>query len=99
AHRELRSSPTRRSSDLLTRRKARHQCAECGGTGGGGKHELAGGEVRSGNACDAVRTGRTRWRLQHRAEEVVAVAVQQVIREGGRSEEHTSELQSRENLV
>src|SRR5207302_7809807 len=82
---DLHSFPTRRSSDLLLPGPDAHGT---GGAGGGEADALRGGQPRLGepDAALAPADGRHRRRRP-------------VGGHGGRSEEHTSELQSRENLV
>src|SRR5690606_40175859 len=88
AHRYLHSFPTRRSSDLgldLARRGGRHQLVE--------RHD----DVGSQQPLDLHRSlGREQMlrSVEMRFERDAFLAAL-----GQRSEEHTSELQSRENLV
>src|SRR5690606_40316102 len=81
------SFPTRRSSDLTNAEVARRPL-------------LSAGLVYIANANDTViaadaKTGQVRW-SQHRTP---AMGMEIAGYSGPRSEEHTSELQSRENLV
>src|SRR5207302_2984935 len=84
AHRDLPSFPTRRSSDLDS---CTAGACDCGGAGAGAcpasKHCVAGACVCDGVSCPSGCCGSNG----------------KCNASGLRSEEHTSELQSRENLV
>src|SRR5690606_41324268 len=88
AHRDLPSFPTRRSSDLSCSRSAR--------TRGSGP--------RSSTPCSTPAGGRDGWRGSSWEYVPIFTDIARPIRAcwrswSRRSEEHTSELQSRENLV
>src|SRR5690606_42013635 len=82
--RDLHSFPTRRSSDLGD---------------GCGERPLEGVGDALGVRGQAVRAGLEQAELALREQVAGEVAVLVGVRGAGRSEEHTSELQSRENLV
>src|SRR5690606_42065012 len=96
-HRELHSFPTRRSSDLL------EGFGFVRGPGGGvavDRGQDAGGLLAAHDADAAVGPGEQEaGRIGPAAHAVVARAETAADQDGERSEEHTSELQSRENLV
>src|SRR5690606_40368027 len=87
--RVLHSFPTRRSSDLAQVRQRAYDAA-CGrphAGAGEGRGERTGGDERSESG------NRQRGYARHQPEHAPHRST------GARSEEHTSELQSRENLV
>src|SRR5690606_40792522 len=83
-------SPTRRSSDLSLRRVAQHP------PDGLADEELGLVEHRVGVATEAVPVAAALPERHQQGEERDPTDPEVVV---GRSEEHTSELQSRENLV
>src|SRR5690606_41799083 len=84
------SSPTRRSSDLRHEPKRRRGRAACAAGSGRTPPGECRGAVRARGIVDVQPVTRTRCIAWTGAALAAAVA---------RSEEHTSELQSRENLV
>src|SRR5690606_40785550 len=89
SHRPLHSFPTRRSSDLARRRAPPSSPLRPEGTAASGP---AGFRDRARSRCRPRRGGsRETVRVSHRSDRAASAPP--------RSEEHTSELQSRENLV
>src|SRR5690606_40843168 len=96
AHRLLHSFPTRRSSDLCCRRQFQavgsarvYPCSDADAL----CVRRGGGRLRASGCNGTLAPGADRARPS------LAADVDVVIRIEARSEEHTSELQSRENLV
>src|SRR5690606_41632928 len=93
-HLHLHSFPTRRSSDLKSRdflRKVLVESLEL-------FPEASGEDNKGGTVAGSLSHEELEWRLEKFAERI---AVNQTLSSSviSRSEEHTSELQSRENLV
>src|SRR5690606_41919723 len=99
ATRDLRPFPTRRSSDLRSAWRGRRSetLGACGG--GGARHGLFPRALQEGRLGGGAR--RRRGGRRARARELTETAACGIFASdtSPRSEEHTSELQSRENLV
>src|SRR5690606_40020105 len=90
-HAVLPSFPTRRSSDLVPSSKVRPSASGCGGRWRGcGTSVSARTDGRTGRGGPSAKPGPGRTGRERRRSAAAT---------GGRSEEHTSELQSRENIV
>src|SRR5690606_41731166 len=98
-HRHLRSFPTRRSSDLGLLEIAAYVPGKEHVEGVAKVYKLSSNETPLGPSPQAIEAYRYCAENLSVYPDGQALALRQAIAESQRSEEHTSELQSRENLV